>query len=66
MFQQFMQMGTPAAIALVGMSFAFGGVAVSLVIRGQAECSARRKYELDRITVSANSKLVEHKRRPEE
>lgn len=62
LFHEFMQMGTPAAIALVGFSFSIGGIVIATIIRNQAERSAARKFELDRIECSARNKMVEHTR----
>ena len=66
MFQQFMQMGMAASIALVGMSMAMAGVAIAIIVRGQSERTAQRKYELDRIGIASKAKLVEHKHKQEE
>lgn len=61
MFQQFMQMGTPAALAIIGFMFSIGGMFIAVVARGQVERNARRKYELDRIQQAAMAKQIEHK-----
>lgn len=61
MFQQFMQMGTPAAVALVGMSFAFVGLVVANMIRSTAEREDGRKFELSRLEAAKHARTIEHK-----
>lgn len=65
MFQQFMQMGAPAAITLVGVSFAVVGTVVALTIRGHVEREDRRKADFDRFEQSAKARVIEHKRQAE-
>lgn len=60
MFEQFMQMGGPAAFAIVGTFFAVGGVFITIVVRNQIEREARRVFELRRIEASERAKLIEH------
>lgn len=61
MFQEFMQMSAPAAFAIVGFVFACSGTVVAIVIRGQVERNARRKYEIERIQQASMAKQIEHK-----
>lgn len=61
MFQEFMQMGAPAAFAIVGFAFAVSGMVVAVVIRGQIERNARRAYEIARIQQASMAKQIEHK-----
>lgn len=61
MFQQFMQMGAPAAITLVGVSFAFVGLVVALTINGHIKREDEHHLELSRIEAAARARMIEHK-----
>jgi Na+/glutamate symporter len=63
MFQEFMQMGVPAAFAIVGLAGATAAVIISGVVRGQIERAGVRKYELDRMAAANQSKMIEHKKK---
>lgn len=62
MFEQFMQMGGPASAAIIGMAIAVSTMVVAGTFRRQAERDAQRKFELDRLEVSAKLRLIEHQK----
>lgn len=65
MFQEFMQMGAPAAIALVGIAFAISGTLVAVMIRNQTEQNSKRNFEIKRIQQASMAKQIDHKSRDE-
>lgn len=61
LFHEFMQMGSPAAFALVGLAFSVCGVAIVVVVNQQIERNALRKHEIEHIQQASMAKQIEHK-----